>query len=50
MTSNSTAWYRQLWPWIIISLLSSAVIGSCVSAYLAVHTRDVVLEHRDASE
>jgi hypothetical protein len=50
MTSNTTAWYRQIWPWIIISLLSSAVIGSCVSAYLAVHTTDVVLEHGDSSD
>ncbi len=50
MTSNSVAWYRQIWPWIIIGLLSSAVIGSCVSAYLAVHTNDVVLEHSDSSD
>jgi len=50
MTSNSAAWYRHVWPWIIISLLSSAVIGSCVSAFLAVHTTDVVLEHSDSSE
>lgn len=50
MTSNTAAWYRQVWPWIIISLLSSAVIGSFVSAYLAVHTTDVVLEHSDSSD
>ncbi len=50
-TNSSTApWYRHVWPWIIISMLSSAVIGSLVSAYLAVHTNDVVLEHADASE
>lgn len=48
--SNTAAWYRQVWPWIIISLLSSAVIGSCVSAYLAVHTTDVVLKHSDSSD
>lgn len=50
MTPPAVVWYRNLWPWIIIGLLSSAVIGSCVSAYLAVHTRDVVLEHSDASD
>jgi hypothetical protein len=50
MNSRTAYWYRQLWPWIIIALLSSGVIGSCVSAYFAIHTRDVVLEHRDASE
>jgi hypothetical protein len=50
MTTNTAAWYRQVWPWIIISLLSSAVIGSLVSAYFAVHTTDVVLEHSDSSD
>ncbi len=50
MTSNPVAWYRQVWPWIIIGLLSSAVIGSFVSAYFAVHTNDVVLEHSDSSD
>jgi hypothetical protein len=50
MTTNTAAWYRQVWPWIIISLLSSAVIGSFVSAYFAVHTTDVVLEHSDSSD
>ena len=31
-------------------MLGSAVAGSCISAYLAVHTTDVVLEHADAAE
>ena len=46
----SSPWYRNFWPWFIIALLSSAVIGSLVSAYLAVHTQDVVLEHADQSD
>jgi hypothetical protein len=53
MTGNTappTPWYRQFWPWFVISLLSTAVIGSCVSAWLAVHTSDVVLPHADSSE
>jgi hypothetical protein len=50
MNTSELAWYRHRWPWIIISLILSAVIGSCVSAYLAVHTRDVVLEHGDAAD
>ena len=50
MTQTAPAWYRHIWPWIIIGLISSAVIGSCLSAYLAVHTRDVVLEHNDSSD
>jgi hypothetical protein len=43
-------WYRYFWPWFVIGLVSSAVIGSLASAYLAVHTTDVVVEHDDASE
>lgn len=50
MKPTATAWYRNLWPWIIIGLLSSAVIGSCLSAYLAVHHGDVVLEHSDQAD
>ena len=43
-------WYRYFFPWLVIALVSSAVIGSLVSAYLAVHTQDVVLEHADQSQ
>ena len=43
-------WYRSFWPWLVIVLLSSAVIGSFVSAYYAMHTRDVVLDHADSSD
>lgn len=47
MKADLLPWYRQFWPWFLIALLSSAVLGSCISAYLAVNTRDVVLEHDD---
>lgn len=50
MTAQTAPWYRHLWPWIIIGFLSSAVIASCISAYLAVHTDDVVLEHADQAD
>ncbi len=43
-------WYRHFWPWFIIALLASAVAGSFVSLYFALHTTDVVLEHSDASQ
>ncbi len=46
---SAAPWYRHLWPWIVIGLVGSAVVGSLTSAYLAVHTDDVVLEHADAS-
>jgi hypothetical protein len=50
-TSNDALpWYRHFWPWFVIALLSSAVAGSFVSLYFALDTRDVVLEHSDASE
>jgi hypothetical protein len=42
-------WYRFFLPWLALMLVSSAVIASLVSAYYAVHTQDVVLDHADAS-
>ena len=45
--SAETPWYRQFWPWFVIALLSSAVIGSVTSAYLAVHYPEIVLPHAD---
>ena len=50
MTTQSLPWYRYFWPWFILALLSAAVSGSLLSAWLAVHTSDVVLEHADSSE
>ena len=50
-TINGTLpWYRHFWPWFIIAMLASAVTGSFISLYFALHTSDVVLEHSDASE
>lgn len=35
-TSNSTPpWYRQFWPWFIISLPATAVIASLYTVYIA---------------
>ena len=50
MSSVTLPWYRHLWPWILIALLSAAVAGSFVSLYFAIHTSDVVVEHGDAAE
>ncbi len=33
-------WYRQFWPWFLVSILSAAVLGSMLMLYLAVSTQD----------
>lgn len=48
--SAETPWYRQFWPWFFIALLSSAVIGSVTSAYLAVHYPETILPHADQAD
>ena len=48
--STAVPWYRQFWPWFVIALLSSAVICSCLSAWLAVHSGEVILPHADSSD
>jgi hypothetical protein len=35
-----TPWYRQAWPWFLISLPAIAVVGSLFTAVLAVRTYD----------
>ena len=49
-TSIPLPWYRHFWPWFLIAMLSSAVMGSFVSLYFALRTTDVVVEHADASQ
>jgi hypothetical protein len=39
-----TAWYREPWPWIAMAGPAVAVIGSLVSAWLAVHGADPVVD------
>ena len=41
---QSTAWYREPWPWILMAGPAVAVIGSLVSAYLAIHGADPVVD------
>jgi len=43
-STNSTAWYREPWPWILMAGPAVAVIGSLVSAYLAIHGADPVVD------
>ena len=37
-------WYRQPWPWFLIALPATAVVGSLLSATLAIRTSDQVVE------
>src|SRR5262249_48788551 len=41
---DTQPWYRQPWPWFLIALPAAAVIGSLLSATLAISTRDEVVE------
>ncbi|MHB1244828.1 MAG: FixH family protein [Sulfuriferula sp.] len=38
--SDNKSWYREPWPWILISLPLTAVIASLISAWLAVISDD----------
>jgi len=40
-------WYRQFWPWFIIALPASAVIGSFISLWLAVSHPDYLVVSED---
>ena len=37
---NPPPWYRQLWPWLLISVPGVAVIGGFVMLYLAINGAD----------
>lgn len=36
-------WYRQPWPWFLIALPATAVVGSIATAVLAIRTSDEVV-------
>ena len=38
--AETKPWYRQRWPWFLIALPATAVVGSIVTAVLAVRTFD----------
>jgi hypothetical protein len=37
---DTLPWYRQFWPWLLISLPAAVVIASMVTIYIAVQTDD----------
>lgn len=38
--SEQAPWWRQFWPWMLIALPACAVVGSLVTAWLAVRSAD----------
>jgi len=43
-TGQQSAWYREPWPWIVMSGPAVAVVASFVSAYLAVKGADPIVD------
>src|SRR5262249_27338692 len=43
-TMTTQPWYRQPWPWFLMALPAVAVVGSTISAVIAVRTQDEVVE------
>ena len=37
---DTLPWYRQFWPWFLILLPATAVVGGFVTLYIAVQTQD----------
>ncbi len=37
---DTLPWYRQFWPWFLIALPATAVVGGFVTLYIAVRTQD----------
>jgi hypothetical protein len=42
-SEHSTPWYRQGWPWLLISLPASAVIGGIITIILAVQSPNALV-------
>jgi hypothetical protein len=42
-TSDIEPWYKQGWPWLLISLPASAVVGGIITIILAVHSPNALV-------
>lgn len=42
---DEVPWYRQFWPWFVISLPATAVIASLVTVWIAVAARPVRVDN-----
>lgn len=47
--TDTKPWYRQFWPWFLIALPLTSVIGSFVTLWIAVTNADEVLPHEGDS-
>lgn len=43
MPTPPPPWYRQFWPWFLLSLPALAIVGSLVSFWLAAHSADALV-------
>ena len=41
---DSAAWYKQFWPWFLITLLLSSISMGLLFAYLAINGADPVID------
>lgn len=45
---DTEPWYRQFWPWFIITLLSASVIAGLTTLWIALQTSDSLVVQSDA--
>jgi hypothetical protein len=48
MRTDTQPWYRQFWPWFLIALPGSTVIGCAITIWLAVTNPDTIVRSGDA--
>ena len=41
---DTVAWYKQFWPWFLITLLFSSIGMGLLFAYLAIHGADPIID------
>ncbi len=44
---DTKPWYRQFWPWFIIALPASAVVGGLTTVWIALQTTDSLVVHAE---
>lgn len=44
---DTTPWYRQFWPWFIIALPASAVVGGLTTLWISMQTTDSLVLQSD---